>query len=266
MGLTGDHLFWRDTGNAGGPAVLCLHGQFLGGRMFDGLSERLAGSWRVLVPDLPGHGRSPLPSPLSLERVREALEYDLLIRQIRELAVVGYSLGTYHALALALEGRLRVTRLALLGPLAGLDPEVRSAFDGHARSVAEGMDLASLIEIFWSLAVPEPWSAAHPADVARTRARLREASLATLSAEFQAIGRMVDLRPRLHELRAPVLLRSGELDRSTPAAWAEAAARTIPGAVLQVVPGVGHLYLVQDAEETERAVWRHLTSTPGMAQ
>ena len=251
-----DPLHWREAGSPGSPVVLCLHGQFLDGRSFDALSERLADRWRVLVPDLPGNGRSPLPRPYSLEGVREAVERGLAIRGVRESAVVGCSIGAYHALGMALAGEFRVSRLALLGPIAGADPEVKEAFAGYARALAGGVDL---VEPFLGLALPATWAEAHPAETATLRARAAEAPRATLAAECDAIGRMADLRPRLRELRVPALVRVGDADRNTPPAWGEAMARAMPGAVLQVVSGVGHLPLVQDAEATSAALERFLS-------
>ncbi len=256
MASSADVLFWRDSGRRERPAVVCLHGQFLDGRSYDALSARLASSWRVLVPDLPGYGKSPLPSPYSLEGVRSAIEQDLDARGIGEVAVVGWSIGCYHALALALAGRVRVSRMVLLGPIAGADAETRSVFAGYARSVVAGMDF---VEAMMGLALPAGWADAHPAEAALLRARIGEASRATLATELDAVARIADLRPRLHEIRTPTLVRVGDADRNTPVAWAEQIAGTIPGAILQVVPGAGHLYLVQDAEATETSLIRFLS-------
>ncbi len=256
MPLEGDSLFWRDTGNRAAPAVLCLHGQFFDGRVFEDLSWKLAGARRVLVPDLPGNGLSPLPRPYSLDGVRSALELGLAARRIGELSVVGTSLGCYHALGLALASRVRVRHLVLLGPIAGADPETKAFFAGHARAFAGGMNF---VEPFMSLAVPADWATTHPAEMASLKARVAETLRTTLIAELDSIDRMVDLRPRLHEIRVPTLVRVGDADRNTPVAWAEAIARAIPGATLQVVPGVGHLYLAQDREGTADAVDRFLS-------
>lgn len=252
----GDSLFWREKGSRASPAVVCLHGQFLDGSMYDRLCERLAGRLRVLVPDLPGYGGSPLPEPYSLEGVRAAICRDLVARGIHEVALVGASLGCYHALGVALSGEVRVSRMALLGPLAGADAQVRSTFAGYARAIADGMDFVGPT---LSLALPAGWAEGNPGAVKHLRARVAEAPRATLVAELGALGRLADLRPRLHEVRVPTLVRVGDSDANTPVAWAEGIARAIPGATLQVVPGVGHLCLLQDAEATEGSLIEFLS-------
>jgi pimeloyl-ACP methyl ester carboxylesterase len=193
--------------------VLLLHGQILDGRIFDALGARLARRWRVLVPDLPGHGRSPPLAPFSLEGVRVLLEHTLLQRRVRSVALVGYSLGGYHALALALAGRVPVERLALVGAVAGLDAPTRAGPAGFAHAVRAGLDVG---QVFAGVALPEAWAAAHPDVAAALVTRANEASRETLVTELDAMGELPDLRPKLGAIAVPTLVRVGALDRTSP--------------------------------------------------
>ncbi len=104
-----------------GPPVLMLHG---GGPGASGVSNysrniaALARHFRVLVPDLPGYGRSSK----GLSRIDPFGELAGsmlgLLEQIgiRRAAVVGNSLGGACALRMALEAPDRVSRLVLMGP------------------------------------------------------------------------------------------------------------------------------------------------------
>jgi pimeloyl-ACP methyl ester carboxylesterase len=85
-----------------GPPLLLLHG--LGGALSNWieLAPLLARSYRVLAPDLPGHGRSePLPGAPDLgafaESVRLLAEHERLL----PAAIVGHSAGGLIALRLA---------------------------------------------------------------------------------------------------------------------------------------------------------------------
>jgi 3-oxoadipate enol-lactonase len=248
-------MFIRESGDPRAPAVLLLHGQVLDGSIYDALADRLARRLRVLVPDLPGYGRTPLLEPFSLPAVREALEAELAGRSIRATAIVGYSLGGYHAIALALAGKVAVSRLALLGPLAGADGPVRDAFRGYADAVRGGMKVGS---VFAPMAIPPAYAAAHPELVARVAAAGDAVAAATYLAEFEAIAELADLRPRLGEIRAPTLVRCGVDDQNTPLPTVRQVASAIPGAVLEVVPGCGHLLLEQDAVATADSLGKFL--------
>ncbi|MGW0949689.1 alpha/beta fold hydrolase [Streptomyces sp. NPDC002623] len=98
-------LFLRRGGRTDGPVLVLLHGGLGNGQVWhaveDLLRERWPGSW--LVPDLPGHGRSPRLTRYSYGRmaadVAEAVKGHL--PQGAPVHVVGHSLGGVVALTLA---------------------------------------------------------------------------------------------------------------------------------------------------------------------
>jgi len=257
------NLLLRELGDPSAPAALLLHGQILDGQIFDPLAARLAARWRVLVPDLPGHGRSSPVIPFSLAGVRARIEEALVERGIGRVAVVGYSLGAYHALALTLGRRVVVEHRALLGAVAGLDAPARAELAGFAQGVRAGLDIG---QVFAGLALPEAWAAAHPDLTAALVQRANETSRETLVAELEALGELPDLRPRLGEIEVPTLVRVGELDRNTPAELSREIAASVPGARLEVVPGVGHAYHVQDPERLVASFERFLGGAGGDAR
>lgn len=252
------NLFIRELGSPSAPVVLLIHGQILDARVFDALGSRLAARWRVLVPDMPGHGRSPAIVPYSIAGVRERIEEALLERGIRRVAAVGFSLGAYHALALALGQRVVVERLALLGAFAGLDAPARADLARFAQGVRGGLDIG---QVSAGVALSAAWAAAHPDLVAGFVQLANETSRETLVAELEVLAELPDLTPRLAEIRVPTLLRVGELDRNIPAELSREIAAAIPAARLEVVPGVGHVFHLQDAEGTAASLERFLGDT-----
>ena len=104
-----------------GPAVLMLHG---GGPGASGLSnyarniEALARHFRVLVPDLPGYGKSSkgvdTEDPFGDHAAAMLGLLDAI--NVERVHVVGNSLGGACALRMALEQPQRIDRLVLMGP------------------------------------------------------------------------------------------------------------------------------------------------------
>ena len=91
------HFFEKGSGQ---PLVL-LHGFCESGQMWSYFSEALSDQFRVICPDLPGFGNSPISSnKISLEEVAVQLEEWLEENQIHQPIVIGHSLGGYVALAL----------------------------------------------------------------------------------------------------------------------------------------------------------------------
>lgn len=112
---------WVDS-KAGAPALVCLHGVTLHGGHFRQLAEeRLASRYRVVAPDLRGHGRSGSEPPWTLETHLE----DVLETVGDEPRVwVGHSLGGRIVLELAARHPELVERAVLLDPAIRLPPDL----------------------------------------------------------------------------------------------------------------------------------------------
>ena len=129
-------------GDPAAPAVLCLHGAFDHGRMWDGLAPQLAAQgFHVVAPDLRGHGDS---SRVSSGHVWEAsaLDIALIAHRFGAVGLVGHSFGGGQALFVAAmwpELARWVVNLDGLGPPA-------SAFDADADLVQASRDAFTALD------------------------------------------------------------------------------------------------------------------------
>ena len=91
------HFFEKGQGQ---PVVL-IHGFCEISEMWRSFAEELSSDFRVICPDLPGFGKSPIDSDqITLEEVAVLLEEWMTENQISNPIVIGHSLGGYVALAL----------------------------------------------------------------------------------------------------------------------------------------------------------------------
>ncbi len=88
------------SGPPGTPPLLLLHGGGVAGWMWEPLRAHLDPARRVIVPDLPGHGRSASVGYASHEETVARL-IPLLERETGPATVVGFSLGAQLAVLLA---------------------------------------------------------------------------------------------------------------------------------------------------------------------
>jgi pimeloyl-ACP methyl ester carboxylesterase len=105
-------------GSTAGPVYVVIHGIGSSASAYSPLLKRLLPhASRVVAPDLPGHGFSPLPDPLPHPRkLYEHLERALMELYDTPAVVVGTSLGGALALRFALDHPERVSKLILCSP------------------------------------------------------------------------------------------------------------------------------------------------------
>src|SRR5262249_29420661 len=95
-----------------GPAIVLLHGYAETSRMWRPLMPKLASSFTVIAPDLPGIGGSDVPTA-GLDMVHAAIRIHALVKQlgINRAQVVGHDIGLMVAYAYAAQFRSETERL-----------------------------------------------------------------------------------------------------------------------------------------------------------
>jgi pimeloyl-[acyl-carrier protein] methyl ester esterase len=230
-----------------GPDLVLLHGWGLHGEVFKDLAWQMVNDYRLTLIDLPGHGRSPAAArPQDLAAIAE----QVIEAAPQRAAWLGWSLGGMIATQAALSAPQRVTELIWVAssprfvtdtdwPCA-MDPDILAVF---AQSLHQ--DYHGTLERFLALQALGGGAAGR-----ETLRRLREILLSFPAPSPQALDdglailRSADLRPRLAELRCPVLAVLGQADRLVPPALGAALKSLQSGvqASIQVVtiPGAGH--------------------------
>ncbi len=146
-----ESLHVHTYGVANGPPLLAIHGVSAHGQRFVPMAAAAFPSFRIIAPDLRGHGRSPAGYKGRAVRIEDHL--DDLVRVLDDegveaVTVVGHSFGGClgaHLLARAPE---RVHALVVLDPAIGLPSEQTSALADGMISGARGYDtLDELVEV-----------------------------------------------------------------------------------------------------------------------
>jgi 3-oxoadipate enol-lactonase len=255
--VDGGPLAWREAGR--GEVVVLLHG--LGGSRtaWEPQLAALGDHRRAVAWDLPGYGASPsLDGPLSFPALADAVTRLLDSLGVDWAHVVGLSLGGMIAQHTALLHPERVRSLALLAtsPAFGLDgtrpEEWRAARTAPLDAGRAPGDDA--VDIVTAIAGP----GISPGAVAAQAAAMGRISGPALR---RAIDCLVthDLRSRLHEIHAPALVMTGELDAETPPAYGRALAEALPSATFRLVPRAGHLLPAEAPDLVNAALAEHLT-------
>lgn len=247
-------LSYQELGK--GPAVVLIHGFPLAGSIWEQQKQHLAKRYRVIVPDLPGHGASAVVPGVTIAQMGSEVLNLLDHLEVGRAAVAGHSMGGYVALALQKQAPERVTGLGLVATQAGDDtPEAREGRYATAEKVGsqgpEPLVEGLLPKLFASA---EGDSEAKQAVATLIRQTPREG----IQAALHAMAQREDLRPRLPQITVPSLVLVGEGDRLIPPDRSEAMAAQMPNAVLVKVAGAGHMPMLEQPEQVSQALERWL--------
>jgi pimeloyl-ACP methyl ester carboxylesterase len=265
MMLHGDRVAYRDEGS--GEVLLMIHGIGGSSNSWSGVIPLLAKKYRVIAPDLLGHGESDKPRGDYSVGAFAVLLRDLLdALDVPQVTVIGHSLGGGIAMQFAHQHRKYCKRIVLIS------------------SGGFGGDVGRLLRLL-SLPGSElvlPVIASRPALLAGNALRVlmrssnrfhanpslsnrddRQAFLRTLRSVIDFRGQAVSALNRLcFTAVLPALIISGDQDRIIPVAHARAAHRTMPNSRLHIIPGVGH-HPPTDRPETVARLIEDFIATTG---
>jgi pimeloyl-ACP methyl ester carboxylesterase len=92
-------IFYRSTGT--GQPVMLVHGFGEDGDVWKNQTDHLKDKFHLIIPDLPGTGRSEMINDMSMEGMAEVLHSIIHEENIEKCSVIGHSMGGYITLALA---------------------------------------------------------------------------------------------------------------------------------------------------------------------
>ncbi len=256
-------IAFESTGT--GPPLALIHGVGTNRSVWGDTGKLLGTNHRVIAADLPGFGESPaLGDGFDLEEVAGAVADSLAQEAGGPFDLVGNSLGGAVAFLLALRHPERVRRLVLCAP-AGFSP-LPGAIAETAGLLGNGLisarrlladrlaDSAAGRLLLVGGAISDP--AALSPDQVRAMASASRGATRIGPAIAAVAG--ADLRPRLAELRVPTGLIWGESDRVVPIKALASIRELLPDAVVETLPGAGHVAHFEEPEVFAAALERLL--------
>ncbi len=212
-----------------GPALLLTHGYGASMRMWDRQIGRLAGTHRLILWDLRGHGDSESPEdPAAYSEAATLEDMAALLHACGEQRAIlgGLSLGGYMSLAFHLRHPEKIRALLLFDTGPGYrNDEARAAWNDYAESFARGFEEKGFDALRQS---PEVAAATH-----------RSLQGLILAARGMLVQRDARVFESLVSIRVPTLVLVGAEDTPFIQATDVMAAR-IPGATKIVIDSAGH--------------------------
>ncbi len=249
----GINIAYESAGD--GPPLLFITGLGYGGWFWHKQVPGLSRHYRVITFDNRGSGGTDKPDgPYSTPMLAADAAGLLDALGITGAYVVGHSLGGFIAEELALARPELVSRLVLASTTFGGPNAIPVTQEALAVMMDRSGDPADLVRRGVAIAAGPGFSEAHPAVV--------EALLAyrftgpVPAAQYQAqmmAGAMHNAEDRVSEIVCPTLVLFGEHDKVVPPANANLLVAKIAGADRVILPGVGHIFPLEDVDATNAA-------------
>ncbi|MDT7765948.1 MAG: hypothetical protein QOC63_5368 [Mycobacterium sp.] len=274
--LHGDRVAYRDAGS--GETLLLIHGMAGSSDTWRAVIPQLAKKYRVVAPDLLGHGQSDKPrGDYSLGAFAVWLRDLLDELGVTRATVVGQSLGGGVAMQFVYQHPDYCQRLVLISS-GGLGPDVgwtlRLLSAPGAELILPVIAPTPVLRVgnklrswFASAGIQSPrggemWSAYSSLADSQTR----QAFLRTLRSVVDYRGQAVSALNRLHlTSQLPTMAIWGDQDQIIPVTHGYAAAAARPGSRLEVLAGVGHFPQVERPTEVADLIDDFIITTSELA-
>jgi pimeloyl-ACP methyl ester carboxylesterase len=230
------------------PTIVLLHGAG-----FDHSTWALHSRWfahhdyGVLAPDLPGHGRSTGAPLASIAEMADWIAALLDAAGTAKARLVGHSMGSLIALETAARHPAKVTALSLIGTAATMTvgPDLLKAAEANDHDAIDMVSIWGLgfqAELGGSLA-PGLWMHSGAQRV------LEKCRPGVLFNDLSACNAYRDALAAAAQITVPATLILGERDMMTPARAGRTLAAALPNSRTVVLPGAGHMMMVERPDE-----------------
>lgn len=273
--LHGDRVAYRDEG--AGEVLLLIHGIGGSSNNWRAIIPTLSKKYRVIAPDLLGHGQSDKPrGDYSLGAFAVWLRDFLDALGISRVTIIGHSLGGGIAMQFTHQHRDYCERLILMSS-GGLGSEVNRTLrlitlpgSHFALQVASSKPVLNVRKAVSALRSEDQHASRRnehwEAHAALSNPENRQALLRTLRAVVDRRGQFVCALNKLHfNANVPVMIISGDQDRVIPVSHAYAAHAAMPHSKLHILPGVKHHPHTEQTETVAGLIDGFIDANAGVA-
>ncbi|MDQ1848715.1 alpha/beta hydrolase [Gemmobacter fulvus] len=230
-----------------GPALFLIHG--IGARKtgFAKVVAALKDRFTCISYDLRGHGDSPLPEGrFGLEDLVDDLEALRDRLGIAQAHFAGHSLGGMIGPAYARRYPDRVLSLGLLST-AAFRTEDDSAKVKAVVAQMRDKGIGQVLDTLTARWFTDAFAAAHPEVIAWRKQQVMDTPAEVFLTVFDIYAE-TEMAPWLHEVAAPALVLTGELDGGCNPRLNQQIAAALPKADLVILEGLKHAILIEASE------------------
>ena len=254
VNLNGVDISYGDQGSGDVP-ILLVHGFPLDRRMWEAQVESLSSEFRVITPDLRGHGESQIVTgPYTMELLADDLNGLLDALNLQQVALGGFSMGGYAVFSFYRKYAERVESLMLLDTRPQPDSDDAKKGREDMAQLAEREGAAPIAERLISRLLSSGTVSNRQDVVDKVNRMITECPVAGIAGDLRGMALRSDSSDLLPAINVPTLIVVGDQDAITPPAESQMMASIIPDATLVEISGAGHLSNLENPAEFNKAI------------
>ena len=242
-------IYYREKGS-GHPLVL-IHGFCETHEIWDGFADNLSDTFRMLLPDLPGFGLSPLPhTPFTIQDIGLSMLGWLDELQLDRPVVIGHSLGGYVTMAMVDVQPDRFPGFGLFHSTAHADSEEKKESRNKVIDFVRRNGVQPFIDSF----VPGLFHQKANPHVMEVHQIASRTQAETLVAYMAAMRDRPARLPLLESFPKPILMIAGEHDASIPYDQSSAQSSLMRFPLFYGLKDAGHMGMFENEPKSIKIV------------
>lgn len=257
-------VFYRTIGE--GPIVVLLHGVPFDGSLWSNQFNSFPEN-KLIIPDLPGSGRSEMIDDMSMEGMAECVK-DIIVHETASLffkagepnsvVVIGHSMGGYITLALAEKHPELLNGFGLFHSTSYADPDERK--EGRKKTIE--LIKTKGVEEFVKTSVPNLFAPStkekRPELIQEQISNANKFSADALIAYQTAMMQRKDRRDVLKNTQVPVLLVFGKYDNAVPLKDGLEQSSLAKNSLVEILEDSGHMGMKEEAINSNKILSEYL--------
>lgn len=246
-----------------GPPLVLVHGVGCDLTMWDDVMPALQARYRVIRYDTLGHGETPLPTgEVTLQTYADQLEAVRAGLGLERFALVGFSMGVPVSQLFALKNSSELAGLVLMNGVYDRTPEQVEAIRKRVRQArAQGTQI--LVDPAMDRWLSPEFRAARPDQEARIRKRMADNKPENFLTAYNIFAEADPwVVGKLGAIDCPTLVTTAQNDPGSVPAMSQAMADAIPGARLEIMPGLRHMPMIEGPDVVSDLLVNFLDGLP----
>ena len=253
-------LFYKEFGVSESTPLILLHGYPLDHTIWLALLPYLKKQTRVILPDLRGHGRSPVPQGVyTMQEMAEDVLALMDMLGIEKAVLGGHSMGGYVALAFARAFPERLAGFALIASHAYADSEEKR--NSRLQTAQQAQETGTTTQ---ALADMPALLSDQPQVREKMQTLIKQAHPLGVMGVLRGMAQRPESLDVLKALTIPTLIIAGVNDKFIPIETARQMAAHLPQPWLEEMSDCGHMPMLEQTHKTAgflRQLLDQITST-----